>query len=543
MADALQAWIRSYRSFVAGGGGEFRTTPGVESRGGQEDATAELTALDVEKLLRQRERSRSEPRTEPRPSVSDQTSSASSTSAFSQQKGEFTRLFGQPEAFQQRASKSVPESPAATPSKPVQPISSELPDNATGFATSFGAGEEKPKPGSADLGPPGVGSSQPEFGQTGSFTQLFSGAGNDSAGSGFESAPPPKPTGAKEPGAFTKEFLAIAGKAQPGQDSATDPGTRTAAPPTKGPPSVPTFPAAPPPGSGSSARPPRSEASLEGQKGGTGEFTSFFRGPFDQPRPSDKPLDFPDAVQTRTPPKAGEFTQMFGPETRLGPQGSPKITQPEPESSQAPSFTQIFSEEAKGARLGDARLGPDTLSPEPLKPPVRSTPSAPVAPPVFSGTGGPSAGSFTPPDLGRAPAGENTFVGSSSRSGATEMFKHPRGDAPIAEPELPSGPSDFTMFVSRSQLRGGLPPEPPTPGAPSPVAVPPPVAMPPVPAYTPPAPPPMPAPVVPPMPAAKMPAPPTPKPAPVASYWPLITVLTVLFFVAAMLVMYFALKH
>jgi hypothetical protein len=56
------------------------------------------------------------------------------------------------------------------------------------------------------------------------------------------------------------------------------------------------------------------------------------------------------------------------------------------------------------------------------------------------------------------------------------------------------------------------------------------------------------------MPSAPMPqmafpqAPPVPRPAApppgrAASYWPLITVLTVLFAIAALLVMYFALKH
>ncbi len=306
---------------------------------------------------------------------------------------------------------------------------------------------------------------------------------NSACSLNLKSPAPAKATGAKEPGAFTREFLAITGKPQANADSATDVGLRPPAP-------------------------TKNSTGAEAEKDGTGEFTSFFRGPFDQPHPTDKPIQYPDPAQTEPAPKAGEFTQMFGSEIRIDPKDP---------------------------------LGADPRNPELSKQPLSST-LTPGPLPAFSEIATPNLSAASrKPNIETVPSAENTFVGPSGRSGATEMFKQPRPDAPIVEPELPSGPSEFTMFLSRSQLQTNFPPEPPRPGALNSVAAPPPAAMPPMPAYAPPAPPPMPAPVL--RPAAKVPSPLKPAPGGIVSYWPLITVLTVLFFLAAMLVMYFALKH
>jgi hypothetical protein len=525
--NALQSWVKSYRDFAAG--------PSVapEPRGREEDATAELSTEDLRKLLRQRSSRKSEPSTPPSAQVSGQPASPSSTSAPSQQKGEFTRLFGKPEAF--GPAEEHPEIlEPANQKLPVSPVQS---GSATGFATNFGAPTfEAKNPVTADVESPGTPPKQ-DSGESASFTQLFSAAQKPPVNP-RQAAPSEHPTGPKEASSFTKEFLAIAGKARPGAGSATDAGMRTPLPTADGPSTTPGLPNI----RKSDSETPHFEESSEGQKAGTGEFTSFFRGPFDQPRASDKPIQFPEPVQTEPAPRSGEFTQMFGSQTKIGPRDLPKTTPPQPDSNKTESFTQIFSQEAKGARLGDLRLDSDPVTPDPPIPPFRPSPSAPSAPAAPSGKAGSSAGSFPPPDMGRVPPAENTFVGTSTRSGATEMFKHPRATAPMAEPELPSGPSDFTMFVSRSQLRGKLPAEPPVPGA-NPAAAPPPLGMPPMPAYKPPAPPPMPAPVVPPAPKAPALAVPKAAPTGIASYWPLITVLLALFFIAAMLVMYFALKH
>jgi hypothetical protein len=520
--NTLQSWVQAYRTFTM-------ASIASEPRSQQEDATAELSADDIQKMLGRRGSAKSEAQNEPPAPPSLQPASASSTSAFSQQKGEFTRLFGKPEAFS--SAKEHPEAPV--PANQARPASAVPPDSATGFATNFGLPASDSKdPVSADLELPGLEPSQPDSEESASFTQLFSAAVEKRPVSpSLQADASEHPTGPKEPGAFTKEFLAISGRAQSSTGSATDAGMCT--PPTKAP-STPAFPNAP---KANSETPHFEETSERG----TGEFTSFFRGPFEQPRPSDKAIPLPDPVRTEPAPKAGDFTQMFGPQTKIGPRDVPTAAPPEPGSNRTESFTQIFSQEAKGARLGDLRLDSDPVPSGPPNPRLSSNPSPPPPPAAFSRTATSSPAGFTPPDVGRVPAAENTFR-PSGRSGATEMFKQPRASAPIAEPELPSGPSDFTMFVSRSQARGSLPAEPTVP-SPNPVVAPPPVAMPPVPAYKPPAPPPIPAAAVPP--APKVPAAPVPKAAPtgIASYWPLITVLLVLFFIAAMLVMYFALKH
>jgi hypothetical protein len=134
--------------------------------------------------------------------------------------------------------------------------------------------------------------------------------------------------------------------------------------------------------------------------------------------------------------------------------------------------------------------------------------------------------------------------------GATGAFMRPAAETAPVPVEAPAGPSPYTQIISRPKhvesdeaaaepaaaAGGGQFAAPPVPKIPA-AARPPIPRMPPVPKVAPP-------------PAAKMKAPPMPKtpkvdaPAPPpVSMWPLIITLTVLFFLAVILVLYFVLKH
>ncbi len=332
------------------------------------------------------------------------------------------------------------------------------------------------------------------------------------------------PVTLQEPGAFTREFLAFS-------EDSTDGGKPAEGPPT------------------SKTRDENFNKTPEAFKSSTGEFTSFFRGPFDQPSAPNKAVELPDPVQTSPPPRPGDFTQMFGGVDRLKAKESPSAP-PDRPTQQPGSFTQIFSDAVKGsARLGDLKLDPDPR-PQDSKPPLASTSSSSGMPIAFSGTVSPPASrgsSFSPPEERRAPiGGENTFASQIGRNDATNAFKPPGADPPPVERQAPSGPSDFTVFMSSNQVRESLPPDSANPAAPRPAGRAPELPVPPMPSYAAPAPPMPPPPPKPKIAAPQAPAlhPPTPLPSSGAtSYWPLIAVLTVLFAVAALLVMYFTLKH
>jgi len=531
--DALQSWIRAYRSFPA--------AESKEVSGFDEDATAEISASEVERLLRQRDRPKTQGVPEPSPQISTEPFSIRPPSTPSPQKGEFTRLFEEPGAFQRLSGRGAPVSSA--PVAPAGPISTGPPEIPTDLPTNYGSPSLKATPASPELGLSEPGSAQP-----GSFTQqFFSGTDDVSDRAAFGGVPAPEQPAVKEPGAFTKEFLAISGKPPQSVDSPS-----REEPPAKSSPPAPAFGSTPRPVSAASSPADRFEGSSEVLKSSTGEFTSFFRGPLDQPSTPDKPFEYPDPAHTSPPrSRAGDFTQMFGTETRLGAEESPSARLPEQQPSQAPSFTQIFSDNSKdGARLGVSRLDSEPLASEALKPPAASTASPSGMPATFSGTvSSPISsrgGGFSPSEVGGVPGGESAFLNRSGRSDATNVFK-PRGSDALPEvPEAPSGPSDFTMFLSSSQLRASLPPEPASPAAPNPAGRAPALPMPSMPSYAAPPPPPLPPAPMPHMTvpqAPPVPRPPAPPSGRAASYWPLITVLTILFAVAALLVMYFALKH
>ena len=249
-----------------------------------------------------------------------------------------------------------------------------------------------------------------------------------------------------------------------------------------------------------------------------GEFTSFFRGPFTGETSPVAPTFTPPAGESENRP--GEFTQIFGAVDE-----SPKETPIEPPVRQAPlnepgGFTQLFAT------------------------PVSSSTSARQEPPAFRKEEAPKAESpllFDEPAWGpQAPAPSATPL----------PTKGPLDSLPAVIPPLPtSGPSEYTMFVSGGRAPTA-PDEPPIAGGTSPPGAKPAAAfgMPKVPAV-----PPMPVPKIPSAPvppAPKMPtlaapkAPETPAaPKPQIPFLPLILIMTVLFFVGAMLVLYFALKH
>jgi len=250
--------------------------------------------------------------------------------------------------------------------------------------------------------------------------------------------------------------------------------------------------------------------------GKSGEFTSFFRGPF-----TGKASETPNMAPPLPPPepdsRPGEFTQIFGAR-----RGSPQEAPAEPSvRTDAPlnepgGFTQLFA-------------SPSPASSEFAAPPLQAEEK-----PVSS---------------------ENPFI-FDTPTWKPQINTLPPTPAPPKNPfeSLPAGgPSEYTMIVSGGMRAPAAPDEPPMAAASNPPgAKPAAFAMPKAPA-------------IPPMPVPKMPAapampavPPTPKmpalavpkapqapdaPKPPMSYLPLILIMTVLFFVGAMLVLYFALKH
>lgn len=276
------------------------------------------------------------------------------------------------------------------------------------------------------------------------------------------------------------------------------------------------------------------------QDRGTGEFTKFFKGPFSGEASPDTPKNL-----SSTPVPAantGEFTRVFG---SVG--GAPQEMPLAPATripTEKLSLTQILAE-SPTPRAELDMPAPPTMAFEPRSvAPVQAEEREPTV------SGAPVPQTPTPawqrdpaavvPVPAATPLNPNTA--SLDKENATQLFS---SSGRAVEHTLPAGPSEYTMIISRASIPLMEPPGEPAmqgAGAAKPRGTPmPPVAIPPVPA-----PPKMPAmPPFPPMPAVpaapKRPqTPPEPKP---VSYWPLILVMTVLFFLAALLVMYFVLKH
>jgi hypothetical protein len=300
-----------------------------------------------------------------------------------------------------------------------------------------------------------------------------------------------------------------------------------------------------------------------------GEFTSFFQGPFRGDVPSETPTVTPRQEVPQKP--VGDFTSVFGSvkPQKEEPAPAPGIAGNEPAGSFTGWFTPEISPRMSSTTSppGPPRANPNPASglhaPDPADSSLPSStfpaaPKDPFSPPKPASYVAPPPPIFpvpvpSNPPVPRPPAVTPQGLGS---DGATGAFSRPVFESAPPPPEIPSGPSSYTRIISArpSNLADDAGAEAPAKAAGSPafampaLAVPamaaPPLPPPPVapkPAFA--------APAAPKMPAAPKPpaAPKVPKvdaaPAPPVSYWPLILILTVLFFAAALLVLYFVLKH
>ncbi len=300
--------------------------------------------------------------------------------------------------------------------------------------------------------------------------------------------PPLEQPDRAQPGAFTREFMSLGTPA-----------------PARSEPRKDEFAAAAKPG------------------GGPGAFTRMFFA-----RPGAAPLVTEPALpevgrQVKQPSQAGAFTRMFGqPATRSA---------TAPQAGVPGAFTRMFQTSA-GAKAD------------------HTTPTAPPLRP------GPATGAFSSlhpePAVGRAPTSPVApAAGGAPRAPATRFFSAnlPRGQMPT----VPAGPSEYTKVISSSPFAEPcpIPPPSPAPGAPPPVA---PVlgggtpapAAPQVQGYPAGSAHAAPPPPAPPMAAPQVPQPPAaPQPNAVSSlhpWMPLIILLNVLFLIAILLIVVFALK-
>lgn len=332
--------------------------------------------------------------------------------------------------------------------------------------------------------------------------------------------------------------------APPWEPARTKPAVASAEPPLA-PPPIPSGPIA-----------SDSSAALGRDASKPGEFTSFFQGPFRGDSASDMPSLSSQPVE---PPKktVGDFTALFG---QAAPPGA---AQSAPPGTGEPSFTSIFKDMRtaeppfNAAPQMQGAVVPPSAQPVPSVPPLNVQPLPDpvfVAPkPIPAVTPTPSPEPAIPHSPGVAverpsPARMPSVAGDS----ATGAFMHPKAEPVPVPVEAPSGPSPYTQIISRpkqlepEEVEGGQAPAanagagkfaapsmPKIPGA----APPPMPRMPPPPRVAPPPIPQMKAP-----PAPKVPKTDTPAPLPV-SMWPLIITLTVLFFLAVILVLYFVLRH
>jgi hypothetical protein len=231
-----------------------------------------------------------------------------------------------------------------------------------------------------------------------------------------------------------------------------------------------------------------------------GEFTSFFQGPFRGDRPSETPAS---GIAGNEPAGTG-FTGFFNPDSLS-----------RTSSTNAPPSTGL-----------PRAAVPAPVLPEPPREP--SFPPQPAAyvrptPPIF-----PTPVPLNPMPPPRAPS-------ALSSDGATRAFARPNIEPAPGPPAPPSGPSAYTQVISVKAMKAeGDVVEKPTASDSA--------ALPAIPLPTMPPPPAMPKIALP-----ALPSPPKPPkvaiPEPPVSYWPLILTLTVLFFIAVLLVLYFVLKH
>jgi len=261
---------------------------------------------------------------------------------------------------------------------------------------------------------------------------------------------------------------------------------------------------------------------------GTGEFTRFFRSPF-----SGKPSpDISENVSIGAEPQApirGEFTQTFG---SVGDNDTPESQN----RTKRLSLTQNAEAHRRAANSGSLTSVPPPGALQvppvpPVSPPLWERP--PAATPMFDSTASLSVGPVPTVGQQEPVASEHAKTGTLNNDAASRLFSP--GHAPA--PTVPAGASEYTMIIARPAAQA----EPHVEEIPKPAltkpsfTIPPATATPPVqgqPAMTPLA-----------IPQAAQPPEQPTAPKPAVSYWPLILTMTVLFFMAVLLVMYFVLKH
>jgi hypothetical protein len=294
-----------------------------------------------------------------------------------------------------------------------------------------------------------------------------------------------------------------------------------------------------------------------GDRSKTGEFTSFFRGPFHVEGPSETPAEAIPASplssrEMEAPRKSvGAFTEMFGPITPPEQsQPSSKVVGSEPSGSGSSSgFTGLFADsEILSRKPTPAAPPPPAGLPRAVSDPPATPSAAPKEPRLTLQPAAPAAPVFTslPPPIPVPPKPASVLPAAPAGDGATGVFSTPTPRRPSpSEPVMASGPSPYTQIISvrPPNAAGAGAQNQPLAKAPGASIFPPPT-MPPLPSM---APPPMPpAPVIPkfaaPTPPAIKPPKVEPPKAPV-SYWALVLILTVLLFIAVLLVLYFVLKH
>jgi hypothetical protein len=255
-----------------------------------------------------------------------------------------------------------------------------------------------------------------------------------------------------------------------------------------------------------------------------GDFTDFFRGPFDGERPpAETPIILPKALDTPPGNAPGEFTRVFG-SGKEGPFAvAPPSQSPAGDTAREPgAFTQLFPEASQPAVPSPTAplKTREAMSPSSDTSPLSKEPAWP--PPASLPPKLPIASSIEP--IPPRPTVSSTMreAEPSQPKGATHVFSGVDIRLGSSPPPLQGGPSEYTRIISGGMTRNpaGEPPVPKMPSTPVPPI--PKVAVPPPPKFSP-------------------PAAPVPKPKP--SYLPLIIILNVLLFVAILLIVYFAVKH
>jgi hypothetical protein len=290
------------------------------------------------------------------------------------------------------------------------------------------------------------------------------------------------------------------------------------------------------------------------------EFTSFFQGPFH----GDRRAEIPDfSSQASEPPRkaVGEFTAMFG-------KGAPaelELPPSDPGTSAQPSFTEVFKDMDRSLLTfhSSTALPPESImsaSVDPLPTPTRQSEIPPPVPSYEPPK--PQPATLPPPIVFAKPVPESPRAVAPAVSpgdGATSAFSRPTAESAVVEPEEPAGPSPYTQIINKADLQAIAENDAAGAGEDSEKAAAPPkisapkISGPKIP-VAPPAPskpkaPAMPKPFTPKADMPKVAVPAAPKapkveaPAePPVSYWPLVLTLTVLFFLAVLLVLYFVLK-